>query len=455
MTRTCRTCSRVNPADASYCYHDGNVLDGQSGKQGPLNAGMQPFPSPFVFPSGRVCQNFDQLALACEQGWAEALFLLKEGYLENFLSSLGRTDLAVAARSTAQCADPDQGLDQFLDRLPSQVLEPPRLQVQPREINLGELRVGHDEHLELHLANQGMRLLQGSIRCVDCFWLALGQAPGQQRRLFETRTELAIPLHVRGNQLRAGIKPLEGTLVIESNGGDATVRVRASVPLVPFPEGVLHGATTPRQLAQKAKKAPKEAAVLFEQDRVANWYRQNGWSYPVQGPTASGLAAVQQFFEALGLTTAPYVALATQRVNFAGEIGARLEYTLKVKTPENRPIYAWATSDQAWLQIGRPRLKGRVAAIPLVVPRVPDCPGHILRAQVLVQANGQQRFTVPVLLAVAGDPQQIPSVLEIIDEVLPAEAPGTAALPESEGRANGVRSRPGAASRQQQPGGSR
>jgi hypothetical protein len=433
MSRISSNCARVNPAEAVFCYHDGSVLDGHSGTRGPLNSGAQPFPSPFVFPSGRACHNFDQLVLACHECWAEALLLLQRGYLENFLSGLGRADLAVAARAVAQCPDLDQGLDQFLDRLPSQVLEPPRLLVLPSDLNLGQLRVGQDEELEVRVVNQGMRLLQGTIRCRNSFWLSLGQAPGQQRKLFETRGEVAIPLRVRGNQLRAGIKPLVGELCIESNGGDAVVRVRALVPVIPFPEGVLAGAITPRQIAERAKRGLREAADLFEQGAVARWYLQNGWAYPVRGPTATGLAAVQQFFEALALTTPPKVRISTTHVNLAGGVGDRLEHVLKVKTSEDRPVYASATSNQPWLQVGRPVLKGRVARIPLAVPQVPDCPGHVLPACVLVTANGNQRFEVSVLLGVAGDPNQIPTVLEVLPDEPPAASAAEERSPSEEG----------------------
>jgi hypothetical protein len=427
MVQTCRTCFRVNPTEALYCYHDGTVLDCRRANGEPLNTGRQPFPSQFVFPSGRICQNFDQLALACQEQWTEALSLLQQGYLENFLSGLGRTDLALAARAAAQLSDPDRGLDEFLDKLPSQVLEPPRLAVTPREINLGQLRVGQDQHRELHIANKGMRLLHGSIRCENSPWLSLGQAPGQSRKLFETRGDQVVPFHVRGQLLRAGIQPLEGVLLIDSNGGTAVVRVRAEVPLTPFPEGVLAGATTPRQVAQKAKNAPKEAGGLFEKGAVAEWYRQNGWTYPVPGPAASGLAAVQQFFEALGLTKPPKVAIGEWLVSFAGEVGDRLEHAILIRTEERRPVYAFATSDQGWLQVGRPHLMGATVAIPLVVLQVPNNPGELLRARVLVTANGNQRFTVDVMLAVGADagrhssvPPWIPEVIPVLEEVLDA-----------------------------------
>src|SRR5262249_47918997 len=64
------------------------------------------------------------------------------------------------------------------------------------------------------------------------------------------------------------------------------------------------------------------------------------------------------------------------------------------------PVYAHGASNQPWLEVGRPHLNGRVASIPLVVPSVPALPGETLTAKVLVRANGNQRFVVPVTLVV-------------------------------------------------------
>jgi hypothetical protein len=264
-----------------------------------------------------------------------------------------------------------------------------------------------------------MRLLRGSISCEDSSWLSFGQWAGQQRKLFEVVGDLVVPVQVRGSQLRAGVKPLEGTVVVESNGGNAAVVIRGEVPVTPFPEGVLAGATTPRQIAQRCKMAPQEAAPLFEKGAVVKWFEQNGWTYPDQGPPASGLGAVQQFFEALGLTAPPKVYVSEPSVRFAGEVGDRVEHTLFVRTEENRPVYASATSNQKWLEIGCPLLTGRTAAIPLVVPRVPNRPGGVLTAQVLVTANGKQQFAVDVMLAVGTSASPAPPVLELVEDVIP------------------------------------
>ncbi|HYT87535.1 MAG TPA: hypothetical protein VEL76_02345 [Gemmataceae bacterium] len=431
MANTCAHCSRVNPAGAAYCYFDGSAL-GRADGAAPQNIGSQAFPTPFVFPSGKTCPNFDQLALACQQDWTAAVELLKGGILERFLGNLGRMDLAMAARSAAAFPDLSRGLDQLLDRLPTQALQPPKLRVEPTEVNLGTLKTRADQRFPLKLTNQGMRLLYGSV-VSDCPWLALseGQAGGQ--KLFQTSTETPLLVTVRGRALRAG-KVQEGRLTIESNGGRVTVTVKAMVPARPFPEGVLAGATTPRQIAEKARDAPKDAARFFESGAVARWYAENGWTYPVQGPSASGLGAVQQFFEALGLAKPPRVEITQEAISLQGAPGESVRQLLQVRTPDKRPVFASATSDQGWLRIGKAILAGPVATLPLEVAQIPDQPGQVLQARVCVTANGGQRFVVPVSLTV-GAPGAIRAVPIIAGPTrAPVDTAVEAGLPEHKAR---------------------
>jgi hypothetical protein len=74
-----------------------------------------------------------------------------------------------------------------------------------------------------------------------------------------------------------------------------------AAPALPFPEGVLAGATSPEQIVEKVRAAPFESAPLFENGDVATWYEQNDFAYPVQGPRAAGVDAVCQFLKASGI----------------------------------------------------------------------------------------------------------------------------------------------------------
>jgi hypothetical protein len=402
MPVQCAKCHRQNPGNALYCYHDGSVLGGPGTNGGPINIGSQSFPMPFIFPSGRSCHNFDQLALACQSDWPAAADMMRRGFFEGFLGGIGRADLAMAAHEAGRLPDPDLGLDSLLEKLPTQALQPPKLVASPSEINLGVLRIGQDHCFNLRLENHGMRLLHGSITCEEGIWLALDEKGGVRERLFQFGADKVLPVYVRGKSLRASNKPLEAQMVLTSNGGNLTVHVRAEVPVKPFPRGVLAGAISPRQIAEKAKASPNEAAALLEDGQVARWYHDNGWNYPVLGPTASGMGALQQLFEALGLTASPKVHIDHTSIQLQGSVDASLKQTVEVRTQEKRPVFAYGSSDQPWLEVGRAKLDGRRAVVPLVVPSVPGQPGDVFQARVKVVANGNQRFVIPVTLTVTG-----------------------------------------------------
>jgi hypothetical protein len=438
MVLTCKKCSRANPAEAVYCYYDGFVLVGQSRNGGPVAVGAVAFAHPFVFPGGRQCRSFDDLAVAFQEEWSAARDLLRQGYLENFFSGLGRVDLALAAKEAAKFPDADLGLNQLLEKLPTQVLAEPRLGLETQEVNLGVLEVGGERNFHLHMENQGMRLISGTISSIDTPWLALGDTRSNQKH-FHFQHEMDVPIHVRSDKLRANNKPLTAHLEVESNGGSFIVTVRAQVPVKPFPTGALAGAKSPRQAAEKAKANSKEAAAAFESGAVAQWYKSNGWTYPVQGPAASGLGAVQQFFEALGLTAPPKVEISTDRIDLSGTPGEQLRYTLQVKSPEKRPVYAHGVSNQPWLEVGRAKLAGRLATIDLTVPSVPNKEGETLNARLIVQSNGNQRFVLPVTLQIgsnfifgntapAGDDavtvEELPSPADLVPPISPTRATG-------------------------------
>jgi hypothetical protein len=219
--------------------------------------------------------------------------------------------------------------------------------------------------------------------------------------VFQCRHELTLSLQILGKALRAHPRPQQGRIVVAAGGDVCMVSVRVEVPLLPFPDGVLAGAQTPRQVAEKARAAPREATRLFEVGAVAQWYEANGWKYPVEGKAASGMAAVQQFFEALGLTRPPQVVLNQSSVELAGAPGGHVETFLFVESVENRPIYAHGISDTPWLQIGKSRNQGNAVRVHLRVPAVPPLPGKKLQGRAIIVCNGNQRFTVQVTLSIA------------------------------------------------------
>jgi hypothetical protein len=431
MLLTCSRCSRVNPPEALFCYNDGAALGDPSRRHGVTDPARQRFPMPFVFPSGKACHTFDEMVLATLEHWDAARDLLRHGVFTNFLAGLGRADLSMAAREAAAYPDADRGLDQLLGRLPAQVLKPAKLGVEPGQLNLGTMRPGQDSRFTIRLSNEGMGLLHGTISCAECPWLSLGDpAAGTRKKIFQFLHDNTIQVNVCGKSLRAGNRPQEGKIVIESSGGTFTVLVNIEVPVTPFPEGVLTGALTPRQIAEKAKAHPRDAAVLFARGAVAKWYAANGWTYPVTEPSASGVAAVQQFFEALGLTTPPKVGINVADLRLEGRGGDIVRSSVQVTSPEKRPVYAHAVSDQPWLTVNDVALEGRMATVNLRVPEVPNCPGEVLRAKLTITANGRQKFVVPVSLTVTGSgagPRFMPAPPV---SSLPTVPPGRSSLPD-------------------------
>jgi ribosomal protein S6--L-glutamate ligase len=406
MARICKRCHRANPTEAAYCYHDGTLLEEHGDAhpdQGALDIGGRPFAAPFFLPSGRSCNNYNELVIACRQDPATATAALEKGYLEAFLGAQGRADLALAAHATTGAADRQRALDEFLARLPGNVLDPPRLEIDRPLFDLGILRPGESRRMELELRNEGTRLLTGAATASDEPWLILGEKPGLKRKIFQFLDRSTLVIRIRGRQVRAYPKPQEGEVVLESNGGTLVALVRFTVPAVPFPEGVLAGTETPRQMAEKAVTAPKEAARLIEEGAVARWYQANGWIYPVSGPAATGPAAVQQLFEAIGVSRPPRVEISQDEINVSGIPGGMIESVLAVISQETRPAVAHATSDKDWLQVGKTIYRGRSAMLPLTIPFIPSRPGETLRARVTVAANGNQRFVVPVALTVRGE----------------------------------------------------
>lgn len=412
----CPVCSKTNPATAYYCHHDGTPLTKDAG-QGPIPVANLPFPMPFYFSDGQACASFNQLALTCASHWDEACALLTDGIWAAWFRTLGRLDLATVANQAAAEPDRDAGLSQLLSHLPAdpEYLRPPKLALESGEVNLGQLTPGADLSFDVVIYNQGMLMLRGSI-WTDCEWLVLGHRTGPSQKLVQTRNVCTVPVYVLGHKLRAGLKPIEGGITLETNGGRLTVPVRAFIPVRPFPRGpagndVLTGARSPRDLAVRAKAHPREAAVLFERGLVKAWYASNGWTYPVEGSEGSGVGAVQQFFEALGLTQPPKLSLDPVSLVFRGRIGERIATSLTVRTAESKPVYAQAWSNRDWVSCGPNTYLGNKVKIGLEI-LVPPAPGQTLQAQVTIRGNGNQIFAVLVFLTVE-------------EETVPAAAPGT------------------------------
>jgi hypothetical protein len=399
MSAVCFRCSRPGPPEANFCWFDGVPLPGKLAAQ-PV---AESFPEPLAFPTGETCRTFDELALACCRSWDEALGLLAKGRLRALFQSLKRDDLTAAAESAARNSDLSIGLDELLGRLPTRLLRAPRLEVQPTEFRIGPLRIGQDHRVELRMTNSGHRLIAGSVSSLVP-WISPSHNPHVNTRWIQFNEALTISLFVRGDRLRAGNQPLEGTIVIDTNAGLARISVRVEVTSAAYAEAPFAGSTTPRAWADIAKKRRGEASAALDSGAVRRWYRDNGWTYPIVGPSARGLAGLQQFFEALGLAKPPRVTVSETRLRLRGPAGSRLTHEILLRTDEKRIVHGWGRSSATWLMPGSVVHRGNQAVLPIDVV-VPDGAGS-QSALLTVRANGDQRFEIEVCVEVeANDPQ--------------------------------------------------
>ena len=430
MAVICPTCSRGNPGDALFCYHDGMAL-GDERPVRPSQTGSTPFSAPFVFPGGLTCRNFNELAFTCQTNWSTARSLLTDGVWPVFFDAQGRNDLAEAARRAALEPDPDRALSQFLQNLPADVLLPPRLDVEKTSLNLQHLVPGKDDIADIVLTNRGMLLLHGVVT-VNGDWLAFDDVGWQTQKIFQTTGETCISVRILGHKLRAAKKPMEAEIVIDSNGGNVRIPVRAEIPIHPFPDGVLAGATSPREIAAKAKIHPKEAATLFVDGAVKAWYERNGWTYPIEAQ-ASGVGAVQQFYEVLGLVKPPHLTIDAEYLSFTGKSGEIVKGQIVLSGRENLPVFAVAESNRAWLTLGAVKAKGNKATIPLDIT-TPALPGETLEGAVTIVGNGNRRFKVSVHLTVAAKVAAAPTMMPAPvppSPVAPPPAPYPTAAPKT------------------------
>ena len=154
----CPRCQRTNPAQAVYCYHDGNLL--RVDAAAPATAGG--LKQDYIFPSKRRCHSLDDFVQGCQYEWEEARDLLKRGEFARYFNSIGRGDLAKSAKEAEAQADPDVGLHRFLGELPVTQIQGPKLDLYPRRLVLKNVKPGEFHVLPLKVINIGKGLLQGA-----------------------------------------------------------------------------------------------------------------------------------------------------------------------------------------------------------------------------------------------------------------------------------------------------
>jgi hypothetical protein len=388
----CPRCQRANPNEAVYCHFDGVVL-----RQGAAAASMA---IEFVFPSGRRCRNFDDLVQGCQYEWEDARDLVRKGAFAKFLAGVGRMDLVRAAQEAQSHRDPDIGLHNFINCLPVSQVQGPKLDLNPRRLNLGALRAGETRQIRLSIVNQGKGLLQGKITVAEgTDWLRIVEADLEGRCALKTARDQQVTLRIDTRGLPAP-QSYSGKLTVITNGGITEVPIRMDVGAVPFPRPPFVGVSSPREMAERMRAQPKQAVALLESGDVQKWFLANGWAYPVVGPTARGVAAVQQFFEGMGLSKPPPLTLSerTLRISCVPPEAVRAQVTLS--TAVKKWVYAQVESDVPWMQVLTPDVSGaqRADVIFEIDSTLAD-PG-LHEGNLVFVANAGQRLSLSVSLEI-------------------------------------------------------
>jgi hypothetical protein len=388
----CPRCQRANPENAAYCHFDG--IDLRAGGGAGLRGGGD-LVREFVFPSGRRCRTFDDLARGCSEEWTAAKNMLRQGSLRQFLAGIGRMDLALLADRSAAQPDLDIGLDQFLTQLPTREAAGPRLDLVPRRLVLGRLQVGESRKYQLTVLNQGTRLLHGTIQVEGGEWVRLVGGVNNSLPL-KTGKQQTVAVQIDTLGLPAGQR-YAAKLTVITNGGAVEVPITMELTALPFPQPPLYGITNPRDLAGRLKEVPKQGAPLLESGEVQRWFAANGWRYPVEGAPAKGVAAVQQFFEGMGLSKPPPVTVPDRQVLMACRVGHTVNGHVTLRTTAKKWVYARVESDSPWLTVANPDVGGaQQAEIEFTASGRGLTVGKKYEGRLTVTANGGQKFVITV-----------------------------------------------------------
>jgi hypothetical protein len=395
----CPRCRRFNPEPAYFCWFDGMELR-------PPEGDAQRLALEFTFPSGRRARTFEELAQACQDDWNSARVLLQQGAFRQFFVSLGRNDLAQRAEEAGRETNADVALARFLQALPA-AKHAPKLDLQPRRIFLGTLAPGETRSLQATLKNAGAGMLQGAITLTDGDgWIRLSDTSDPKRCLVNTASDQRVGIAIDTRGLPSA-QSYAAKLMVVTNGGIAELPVGFDLAAQPYPKAPFQGASTARELAEKMRKQPKAAGPALESGEIQRWFASNGWKYPVEGTPARGVAGVQQFFEAMGLSRPPLVQISPRSLDVQCRWPETKRVSVNLQTASRKWVYATIVSDTPWLRPAQRNVAGpQQAAVAIDVDaRMAVANGAESKGTIHLTANGGQKIALPVRLIVEGAPR--------------------------------------------------
>jgi hypothetical protein len=412
----CPRCQRANPDAAAFCYFDGAELRARAGgAAAPLYNRMA---QEFVFPSGRRCRTYDELAQACEDDWSAAKGLLKQGAFRQFFAANGRADLVRATQEAMALPDADMGLTTFVGALPASKVQTPRLDLSPRRILLGNLLAGETRQVPLTVSNEGQGTLQGTLTVSEGGdWLKIAGASNGQAALKTPRTQqLTLQVDTRG---LPSLQTYGAKLTVVTNGGVAEVPVRMDLVPHGFSRPPFQGVKAPREMAERMRSQPKAAVPLMESGEIARWFAANGWDFPVRGPQARGVAGIQQFFEAMGLSRPPAVQVSQADVRLRCQYPEVVRHRIRLHTSSRKWVYAHVESDSPWLRVLTPDVSGpQQTAVDFEADAKLLPAGGAAKGRLLIVANAGQTLPVHVIAEGEGVPRPPSAARGLLQPVL-------------------------------------
>src|SRR5262249_18149836 len=155
----------------------------------------------------------------------------------------------------------------------------PRLDLNPRRLNLGSLHVNETRLCRLAVLNQGKGLLHGTIAVAEGNgWLRLADRAEDGRGVIKTANEQQFTLRIDTRGLSAPQK-CPAKLTVITNGGIVEAPVRLDVAAPPFPHAPFRGVIPPGEMAEGMRAQPNPAVPLLESGAIAQWFAGNGWNY--------------------------------------------------------------------------------------------------------------------------------------------------------------------------------
>ncbi len=181
----------------------------------------------FRWQDGTACRDPTELVRPADHHWDEARGYFNGGDWENWFKTLHRNDLlAQLARVKSQHHRPDVALDALL-RLLDPTFLPPRLQVSPARLDLGNLPRGDNRTLTLDVINAGQGYMPVVVSSAAP-WLKV--SPAQFGCLSGSGRKQTIRVEVSTNSLATGQSHTVSVTFQAGAGGTQAIPVALAVP---------------------------------------------------------------------------------------------------------------------------------------------------------------------------------------------------------------------------------